>query len=316
MRRAAMRLASVGCGIVTILLATCSAPAFSSSTRPHDGTWSSISAGPSARLSFAAAWDSQRARMLLFGGNPVFLNDVWAFSTAADVWSQIQASGPAPSPRYGTRGVYDPIADRFIVFGGYDGNYLNDAWSLSLSGVPKWSRIVAQGAPPPRGFHTCIYDAANRRLIVFGGYDGVGFRNDVWALSLSGAPGWTEITPSGPSPAPRDLMEAIYDPPQARLVVFGGWNGAQLADTWTLSLGPTPVWTPLVTGPGPNPRREYSAIYDAARDRMVLFGGFAGYDLSDPGQYAADTWALELRGTPSWQLVDPGTSGITGRYGH
>src|SRR5437762_1991464 len=89
----------------------------------HDGNWHSIPAAlPSARLSFGAAYDGHRNRMLVFGGNPTFLNDVWALSLGSDpAWSPIATSGTPPSPRYGTSAIYDEVNDRLIVFGGYDG---------------------------------------------------------------------------------------------------------------------------------------------------------------------------------------------------
>ena len=51
--------------------------------------------------------------------------------------------------------------------------------------------------------HTAIYDPVRDRMVVFGGYDGNGNRNDVWALSLSGSPAWSELTPAGSLPSAR-----------------------------------------------------------------------------------------------------------------
>ena len=64
-----------------------------------------------------------------------------------------------------------------------------DVWELSFSGGPAWSHIVPSGAvPPPRNGHSAIYDPVRDRMIVFGGVDGSTYRNDAWALSLSGSP--------------------------------------------------------------------------------------------------------------------------------
>ena len=36
--------------------------------------------GPSERRAAGAAYDSQRHRMIVFGGYPTYLNDVWALT--------------------------------------------------------------------------------------------------------------------------------------------------------------------------------------------------------------------------------------------
>jgi hypothetical protein len=72
-------------------------------------------------------------------------------------------------------------------------------------------------------YHTAIYDAANERMIVFGGYDGHDYLNDVWALdSTAGGEEWHRIFPSGISPAKRANHSAIYDAANERMVIFGG----------------------------------------------------------------------------------------------
>ncbi len=292
----------------------------------RDGTWSSIPAPPpappgdsipSARLSMGAAYDSHRNQMIIFGGTPTYRNDAWTLSLGPHGhWIELEPAGVKPAPRHGAGAVYDVAGDRFIVFGGYDGNFHNDAWSLSLGASPVWTPLSPTGTPPPaRAFNSTVYDAAGNRLIVFGGYDGFAFRNDVWALSLGAAPAWTQLSPAGPAPPVRDLSQGIYDPVSNRLVIFGGWNGAYLSDTWALSLGSSPAWSVIPAAAAPSARREFSPVYDGARNRMVIFGGTSG-GISGPFVYYSDAWALNLTGSPAWQLVDPGTSVVTARFGH
>src|SRR3989304_1860788 len=88
--------------------------------------------------------------------------------------------------------------------------------------------------------HYPILDEANNRLILFGGFNGRAYFNDVWAMSLAhGSEAWTKISPEGILPAPRGQHTAIYDSVNDRMIVFGGhspyynWN-----DVWALSLTP------------------------------------------------------------------------------
>jgi hypothetical protein len=153
-------------------------------------------------------------------------------------------------------------------------------------------------------------------MVIFGGIHDV--RNEVYALSLSGTPEWTNLYPAGPIPGGRQGHAAIYDPLGHRMIVFGG--GAHSSgissyynDVWALSLTDTPSWTQIATaGMPPDAREGHTAVYDALRDRMVVFGGF-----TSPGPvYFNDAWALSLRGTPTWTQLLPSGAAPRQRYGH
>lgn len=228
---------------------------------------------------------------------------------AADgTWSAVAASGP--SSRESSAAVYDATNHRYIVFGGlfkdYVGDYtlFNELWMLSLDGTPAWTHTTIDGASPgPRHSPQWTYDAANNRVFVFGGYgehypgDAYAYLNDVWVLTLNGTPAWTELTPVGIPPSGRLAGAAIYDPLRQRFIGFGGTVNLPV-DTWSLELAPgQPRWMELRTG-GTSPPGGYgmTAVYDAARDRMLIFGG----STSD-SYYGVrnDVWALNLSGLPS-----------------
>jgi hypothetical protein len=268
---------------------------------------------PIARGTHSAIYDPVRDRMVVFGGwdgsGASSFNDVWALSLAGTpAWTQLTPSGSTPpSGRTAPNAIYDPVRDRMVVFGGYyyDGSlhYFNDVWALSLAGTPAWTELTPSGTPPrARYAHSAIYDPVRDRMVVFGGCDDYmgSYLNDVWALSLAGAPAWTELTPLGTPPSARRYHSAIYDSVRDRIVVFGGYSGSYLNDIWALSLAGTPAWTQLTpSGASPGTRRAHSAIYDPVRDRMVVFGGTI---------YASarnDVWALSLTGTLAWMQLTP-----------
>ncbi len=254
--------------------------------------WSALAAAgspPPARSLHSAIYDPVRDRMVVFGGNSgSFRNDVWALSLAGSTaWSALAPTGSPPLGRYGHTALYDPVRDRMVVFGGVDtGSWPNDVWVLSLGGTPAWSALVPSGSPPiGRYRHSAIYDPVRDRMVVFGGNAGDN-RNDVWALSLPGGTFWGQITPAGSPPSARYGHSAIYDPVRDRMVVFGGNDGSYPNDVRALSLAGSPAWSALAPAGSPPPGRDtHAAIYDPARDRMVLFGGNAGVNLND-------VWAL------------------------
>jgi hypothetical protein len=159
--------------------------------------------GPARRYLHAAVYDSATNRMTVFGGEGLgytMFNDVWVLLNAngrggATTWTNMVPGGSTPLGRIGHSAVYDTPTNRMIVFGGYSSalGYLNDVWVLSsasgLGGPPAtWNLTIAQdwsGSPAWRFGHSAVYDEANRRMLVFGGFYTVTsrFYNDVWVLS-------------------------------------------------------------------------------------------------------------------------------------
>jgi hypothetical protein len=175
-------------------------------------------------------------------------------------------------------------------------------WSLDLAGSGHWAPLQISGGPGWRFEHTAIYDPEGDRMIVFGGSNGDDL-NDVWSLSLSGTPVWTQLFPAGTPPVPRKYSTAVYDSRRQRMILFGGKSDApplfpDLGDVWELTLAATPEWHPLsVMGPSPGTRRDHAAIYDPERDRMIVFGGYTNLPY---------TWALDLSGAPTWEPLPDG----------
>jgi hypothetical protein len=286
----------------------CPAPATvppSQGTTVAGGSWTNLFPLP-PRRGHAAIYDPARDRIIMFGGSswPDYFNDVWALSlSGTPAWTQLQPAGRAPSPRHDHAAIYDSPRDRIVVFGGYDASgRRNDVWALTLSGTPTWSELTPTGTlPSPRDFHRALYDPVRERMVMFGGFDGSGCPNDVWALTLSGTPAWTALTPTGTPPSGRFGHTAIYDPLRDRMLVSGGTNldpeYEVLEDVWALTFSGSPAWTELLpAGPSPGPRVYQLAIYDQARDRMIIFGGAGGAKHND-------VWALSLAGDPAWSEI-------------
>ena len=285
--------------------------------------WSQMMASspPLARHDHAAIYDPIRHRTLVYGGNNRYLygrelalSDVWALDLAgSSTWAQIYPATSVPSGRYDHSSVYDPIRQRMITFGGYDGTFKNDVWSLSLGSEATWSPVATAGiAPAPRAAHTAIYDPINDRMIVYGGTGSSGFFGDVWALTLAGTPTWTQLPTLGTTPTARYNHTAVYDAVRQRMLIYGGGLGPSYtpgADVWALSLAGTPTWSQLPVGGTAPARLGHCAVYDLARDRMVVFGG----STPDPSN---ETWTLSLGSTPTWSLLTIAGTPPTPSGGH
>ena len=304
-------------GLPWLFATAAAAPTLPQQQLYEDGSWLELTLPP-GRTNHTAVYDPVRHRMIVFGGDGTssHLQDVWALSlSGTPSWTQLHPiwggpNGTAPSARLQHSAIYDPVRDRMLVFGGSDGTFRNDVWALSLSGTPTWILLTPSGTPPaPRVDHTAIYDPVRDRMIVFGGASSSTLLNDVWALSLSGTPAWTSITPSGTPPSARYTHTAIYDPVRDRMVIFGGSNGLFLNDVWALSLAGTPAWTSVTTTGTAPYRASHTCVYDPVRDRMVMFGGV------DYGSTLNDVWALSLA-TNAWTMTSPVAGPPAARGGH
>ncbi len=86
------------------------------------------------------------------------------------------------------------------------------------------------------------------------------------------------------APAPAYSVGAAMDAKRNRLVIFGGYTGRYVADTWQWDGG---AWTRF-DGSGPPARNSPAMVYDAARSQIVMFGG----DTRATGALA-DTWTFD-----------------------
>jgi len=280
--------------------------------RWHLATPTNATRVPTAREGTAYALDEDGRRLLMFGGltGDTVLSDVWV----ADVsrpgrprWEQLCAAmscGAGPLPRWGGHAAYDPAGDRLVVFGGLTagGVTTNDVWALDLSGEPDWTELSVDGARPVARWSAAYgFDPVGRRLVVFGGQTGPDASGtslaDAWALSLDGAPAWTELGTAGAAPAarrsPAGAVRVTSD--GAELIVATGYTpstGEHHDDVWSLDLtDDTASWVELDAGGGPGdpaPRRSASAVYDVALDRLVMAFG------RDDVAFNDELWSFNL----------------------
>ena len=273
---------------------------------------------PSARAYQASAYDEANNRLIIFAGDPNVgfcggtVNDTWVLANAdgtggTPTWTQLSPTGGPPAKGQGSSAVYDPTTNSLIVFGGNTnacGSLTNDVWVLSnangLGGAPVWTQLSPTGTIPARELHSAVYNPTSNRMVVFAGLGNPNVTNDVWVLANAngiGTPAWTQLTPTGTLPDARYFFASVYDAATNSMVVFGGSaTPGFVNDVWTLShadgTGGTPAWTQLSpSGTAPSARDAHTAVYNAANNRMIVFGGTSN---CSPTCVVAnnDTWVL------------------------
>jgi hypothetical protein len=214
---------------------------------------------PAPRAASTSVYDPSSNRLIVFGGNRnvgnCFFesNDTWILKFANGLgetppeWINANPSDGPPIARFQHTAVYDASANEMIVFGGQNscgGTGYADAWALvnanGVTGAPKW--VSLGNAPSVQSSHSAVLDAAQHRMLTFGG-SSPGLTNGVRAMSNTNTTTgqtWTSLTPAGTPPSPRYSPGAVFDDVRRSMIVFGGNNSPVIVnDTWVYNLGPT-----------------------------------------------------------------------------
>ena len=110
-----------------------------------------------------------------------------------------------------------------------------------------------------------------------------------------GTVSWRVETPAS-APPKRLRMASAYQG-AGTVLLFGGDDVAPLGDTW---LWDGVTWRQPKAAAAPDPRTGHAMAFDAARGKVILFGGVDG-----TGAVRSDTWAWD---GAAWSLLSPTTS--------
>lgn len=255
-------------------------------------TWSKRSPVASPVQSGVMAFDSVRARMVMYG------NDTWEYDGSN--WFGRIPPTTNPPERGGHAVAYDSGRGVVVLFSGLNG--AADTWEWSGS---KWTQRFPVVSPPARFAHAMAYDPVRQRTVLYGGNTtgtGVGFLGDTWEWDGNN---WTKLSPFNSPPLRRDHA-LVYDAARGRVVLFGGNNTGfnPTNDTWEWNGN---NWTQRSPATVPPARSQHKMAYDAVRGRIVLFGG-----QTLTGSYLGDTWEWDGN---NWIARAPASS-PSGRFRH
>lgn len=240
-----------------------------------------VEGGPAPRFGHEAAWVDD-VGLVVFAGQAgaTFFSDLWAFDPEAGAWSALPSSGDAPIARYGTCAAIGPDGRLWISHGfTSDGTRFADTRAYDFASGT-WSDETPGGdVPVARCLHGCWW-TGDGELALFGGQTtGVTALDDRWVLRDEA---WVRL--GGAVPPARNLYaRALLD---GAMLVFGGQalDGGRLDDVWVLADDGDAVEVMLEAGPASRSGAEM--VVDAARDRILLFGGLGTEGV------LGDTWAL------------------------
>lgn len=187
--------------------------------------------------------------------------------------------------------VYETDRQRVLLFGGFleNSQYCNETWEFDGQ---LWKRLNILSPSPDPGY-ALAYDSYRGVAILYGGS-----HRETW--EFDGAQ-WNRVRCERRPPIISGGA-MTYDPNRRVTVLFGG----EMVPTRE-SVLPTLTdetweydgygWTKRDVR-GPSPRKYHQMVYDSARERFVVFGGFDKKPLND-------TWELRLEG---WRQVETATA--------
>lgn len=234
---------------------------------------------PGPRSGAAIAYDTQRQRAILFGGNGAWNGKEWEYDNSTwewdgKDWKQINTP-VSPSGRTLHAMAYDESRHKVVMYGGQNaGGYLADLWEYDGT---TWKRLCPVCNPAARYGHKMFYDPEQKLVFVYGGQnDKIGYPE---AWSWDGKVwGYFQFDTSTPGIFRAPL---IHIPEENRSIAFvpeiyGG--------TWVWQ---DASWSRLVQEVKPPQRYESVLVYLPDQEYSLLFGG-----IWDQSILFSDTWML------------------------
>jgi len=262
--------------------------------------WSLLSSsGPSARNSVTFDYDTRRHVAILVGGRTSdgLVEDTWEWD--GQRWRE--RAGRGPGVRLHHFAAYDERRGRLVLYGGlkpFDNRTLErltDTWEWDGA---TWTRRDARGI---EAFPSSMTYDDRRGQVVMVAVDATsppdgerpsamwGWTGDAWAR-ISDRFGDPALSPSQP----------MTSDPDGLLLLDGAMHKGNTAITW---LWRNERWTRSGAA-APLPQRvSHAMAFDRRRNRVVLFGGHAGFMPGRSGEMFGDTW--EWTGA-AWERVHPG----------
>ena len=235
---------------------------------------------PPAREEHALAYDSGRAKVVLFGGYSSVAgscgpedsddcSDTWEWDGVAWIRREPPISPPG---RHGTALAYDAARRETVLFGGRwlaaNGvRHLQDTWAWDGS---DWTERAAASPPSPRFGHRMVYDPLRQRVVLFGGGDADAAVGDTWEWD-GGA--WERRDPPT-GPAARFTPAMAWDGQRGAVLLYGGIDGSPFDDTWSWDGA---EWSRLSPPLAPLARGAPEAAWDGGRGVVVVVSSGDGF---------------------------------------
>jgi len=208
-------------------------------------------------------------------------------------WIQLSPTLSPPERGYPSM-AYDPVSKRIVLFGGYNGTYLNDTWTFDGT---TWTQMQTPVAPPPRTNATMAFDRGTHTLLLFGGYNGSQYLGDTWIWNGAKSR-WSQAHPAVSPKAVTGPM-LFPDPVNGHVDVFGGFDGRFYQATTYQWAGSN--WSKLNPSDVAYARSIAVCATDSATKTTLLFAGLADVNPNNTWTWDGHDWTLQ---SPSTQPGD------------
>jgi hypothetical protein len=149
------------------------------------------------------------------------------------------------------------------------GNPTGWAWYFGDEAFDEpWTQMTAAIEWPARSGHTSVA-LPDGSIVLMGGRDATGPRNDVWRSTDQGA-AWTQTTAAAEWTAREDHTSVAL--PDGSIVLMGGWDGTNVFNDVWRSTDQGATWTPMTPAAQWAARKEHSSA-TLPDGSIVLMGG-------------------------------------------
>ncbi|HZN40178.1 MAG TPA: kelch repeat-containing protein, partial [Planctomycetota bacterium] len=231
------------------------------------------------------AFDILRNRLVIHGGEDstsFVLGDTWEYDGAT--WQQV-TSPTSPGPRWAASMAFDVATGTTILFGGSalsGGTPVAETWRWNGT---TWTLLQPAQSPPALLAHAMVTDLPNGRIVLFGGRDSSAAQTaQTWTFDGTT---WSQLV--GPQPPPRCWHDLALDMSTGTVLLYGGWDGIDLGDTWELAGN---AWIQHSPAHSPGARRGHRMAWMISLGKVVLHGTAAANDQNDTWAWDGSTWHL------------------------
>lgn len=289
---------------------------------PTAVTWTTLKAtgaggNPTQTTGAVMDYKASTGKLYLYGGytGTTMLNTFWEYDIAGNTWTDTTPTGTAPTASECLAGGYDATNNRFWFTGGWTTNGtfttgINQIGYISNVGGTEAYNIVRAKTDHPSnqeypehsfaGF--CVVPDKGwlclRQMIT--GDPVAGGDNERYSYIIDFNEGVTSEYPAygesdGEYFTARDAMASVYDPDGDEWLSIGGFddmyndqtiaNGTHSGDIWAYKRSKN-TWRYANKGFKTLPQAEgRTACYDTLRNRVLVFGGLTGVEMTSNDVY-------------------------------
>ena len=254
--------------------------------------------GPIPRVSHSLVFDSQRGKVVRFGGRDAsrYLQDLWELNATGWVL-RMASGGPVAVPTMPM--AFDSLRGRCVQPDLGATPILTWEWDGT-----RWFKLQPAQSPGFRLQYSIGYDSWRAKTILVGGNQ-TG-RAETWEWD---GVNWQQRFPTQ-SPQAVSGAAMAFDPLRGCIVLFGGVDAGpsrvRRAETWEWD---GVNWTQRILAGSPPARNDHGMAYDTDRNRILMYGG------GEDAGFARDTWAYDgtswTRITMSPRPLDRAGAGVT-----